>query len=80
MIDKSYRIIPDRASKGSKISDTRPAFFDLGPFFSLVWRSQSVFLRPASVLRSNLACPTSILLAWTLPGTAWTWFLEAESG
>ena len=39
----SYRIIPDRGSEHSKIGAPSPFFFDLGPFFSLVWRSRSVF-------------------------------------
>ena len=55
-------------------------FFDLGRSFSLFWCSLSVLVRPTSVLRSNLAHPTSILLARTLPGTLWTSFLEAETG
>ena len=77
---ESYRIIPDRGSGDSKIGAPGLSFFHLGPFFSLVWHSRSIFLRPASMLHSNLARPTSILLAWTLPGTAWTSFLEAEMG
>ena len=74
---ESYRMIPDW---GSDASGALRAFACSCRAFALFWRSQSVFLRPSSVLCSNLARPTSILLAQTLPGTLWTSFLQAETG
>ena len=51
----------------------------LAAFLELSWGSRSVVWRPSSVLRSNLACLTPILLAEALPRTPWASFLEAET-
>ena len=64
----------------NEASETSACFLALGRALALFWGCRSIFWRPSSVLRSNLACLSPILLAGALPRTPWASFLEAETG